>query len=84
MKMKKQRKDMTAAEKLRYISMAIEDVVRMKQQNIKPRTSLAGYACQFTCQPKLKQKDFEPMMNMTLAEIIESENLDIILVSKTK
>jgi len=78
--MSRKRKDITSSEKLRYISMAIEDIVRMRTHYFKkftPRTTLVGYACQFTVSPKLKPEDFEKMMNMTLKEIIESENLDI-------
>lgn len=74
--MARNRKSITLAEKLRYISMAIEDCARMRAQydkKFKPRTSLVGYACQFTSNPKLKPEDFEPMLNMSLREIILSE-----------
>jgi hypothetical protein len=72
----RKRTEFTPAEKLRFISMAIEEVARMREIHDKdytPRTSLSGYACHFTSQPKLKPEDFEPMFNMTLREIIESE-----------
>jgi hypothetical protein len=73
---KRKRQEFTPAEKLRYISMAIEEVVKMRKfanKNWKPRTSLIGLTCQYTSQPKLKPEDFESMLDMTLREIILSE-----------
>ncbi len=77
------RKDISAAQKLRYISLAIEDVARMRVGNkgYVPKTSLIGYACQYTSQPKLKPEDFEPLLDMTLREIINTE-IDFPLTKK--
>lgn len=66
--------------------MAIEEVAMMcnDNKNWKPRTSMMGMACQYTSQPKLKPEDFEPMLNMTLAEIIKTEIKDIELIKTVK
>ena len=71
------RKDITPAEKMRYISLAVEDMVSSykRNPNYMPKTDIIGLACHYTSRPKLKREDFLPIMNMTLNEIVNSETL---------
>lgn len=80
---KRKREEFTPAEKLRYVSMVIEEIVRMNKEKkkFKPRTSFVAYACQYTSSPKLKPEDFEAILNMSLKDIIRSE-IDIPLTTK--
>lgn len=71
-------KDITPAEKMRYISLAVEFMTSgyNKIPNYKPKTDIIGLACQFSSRPKLKREDFLSIMNMTLTEIINSEKFE--------
>ncbi len=80
--MRRTRKSLTDAEKLRYISLAVEEIVwrRKRNPNYKPRTTIIGLACQYSSNPKLKPVDFKPLMDKSLKEIIETENLNIKII----
>jgi hypothetical protein len=66
------RSEVTAGEKLRYISMAIQILERSKSNNW--RTDIIGIACQFSVAPKLKREDFESVLVLPLGEIVERYN----------
>jgi len=63
----KRRKDVSDMKKLQYLLMAVND---FDIKGYKPRTSLVGYACQYSSNPKLKPEDFEQVLNTKVSDIL--------------